>query len=297
MACTVSIGLPVYNGADYLDGALESILGQTYADLEVVICDNASTDATEEICRRHAARDARVRYHRQPANQGAAKNYNDTFELSSGRYFKWAAHDDLLEPGFVEACVTTLDAAPESVVLAYPRAVVIDEDGERLRVHEELMDIREQRPIQRLLHVVNRWGLCNPVFGLMRRDALQSTGLIRPYVSSDVSLLAELALLGEFWEIEDPLFLRRVHHHSSRGGHLSLTEVARWFDPNASGPRFLHPRTRLFFHVLSVVWRSPSPLGERIACVAAVTPAWWFRRLRIRQGQFRRWAWARLTRR
>jgi hypothetical protein len=159
------------------------------------------------------------------------------------------------------------------------------------------MDIRERQPWQRLLHVVNQWGLCNPVFGLMRRDALERTGLIRPYVSSDVSLLAELALLGEMWELDEALFLRRVHDRSSRGGQLSLAEVARWFDPAASGRRVLHPRTRLFFRVLGVAWRSDLPLGQRILCVATSGPAWWFRRLRIRQGQFRRWAMRRLRER
>lgn len=296
-APTVSIGLPVYDGERYLAEAIDSILGQTYTDLELIICDNASTDGTEAICRRYAEQDERVRYHRQPENRGAAVNYNDTFHLARGRYFKWAAHDDALEPTFLEACVTLLDAAPDDVVLAYPTAVVIDEEGRRLRVHEELMDIREGRPFQRLLHVVQRWGLCNPVFGLMRTSALERTGLIRSYVSSDVSLLAELALLGQFWEIDEPLFLRRVHQASSRGGQLSLAEVARWFDPAASGRRIVHPRTRLFFRVLGVAWRADLPLGERVLCVATTTPMWWIRRTRIRVGQFRRWVMASIRRR
>ena len=100
MTPRVSLGFPVYNGERYLAAALDSLLGQTFRDLEVVICDNASTDRTAELCAAYAARDARVRYHRNPTNLGAAPNFNRTFELSRGEYFKWAAHDDVCAPTF-----------------------------------------------------------------------------------------------------------------------------------------------------------------------------------------------------
>lgn len=150
----VSVGLPVYNGERYLAAAIESILAQTYGDFELLLCDNASTDATPEICRRYAAADPRVRYVRHPENLGAAENYNVAFRLARGRYFRWAAHDDLLEPRLLERCTAELDAAPESVVLCYPRTVLVDDEGRHLRVHEDLMDLREARPHQRLRHVV-----------------------------------------------------------------------------------------------------------------------------------------------
>src|SRR3954470_1068595 len=91
----VSIGLPVYNGQRFLAPAVSSLLAQTFADFELVICDNASTDDTEAICRRFAERDPRVRYHRNEQNVGAAPNFNRALALSTGQYFKWAAHDDL----------------------------------------------------------------------------------------------------------------------------------------------------------------------------------------------------------
>src|SRR5580698_5675373 len=87
----VTIGMPVYNGARYLEEALRSILNQTYRDCELLISDNASTDATESICRRYAAEDGRVRYLRNERNLGAAANYNRVIHLASGRYFRHAA--------------------------------------------------------------------------------------------------------------------------------------------------------------------------------------------------------------
>ncbi|MEO1397469.1 MAG: glycosyltransferase, partial [Pseudomonadota bacterium] len=90
----VSLGLPVFNGADYLAEAIESILNQSLADFELILCDNASSDQTESICRSFAERDARVRYIRQARNLGAAANYNLAFEEARGTFFKWCAHDD-----------------------------------------------------------------------------------------------------------------------------------------------------------------------------------------------------------
>ncbi len=85
----VSIGLPVFNGERYLARAIDSILAQDFRDLELVVCDNASTDRTAEICAAYARRDPRVRYHRNPRNLGAGPNYDRCFHLARGEYFKW----------------------------------------------------------------------------------------------------------------------------------------------------------------------------------------------------------------
>src|SRR5690348_17890875 len=86
----VAIGMPVWNGEKFVSEAIESILGQTYGDFELVISDNASTDATAEICRGYAKQDTRIRYFRQTKNIGAGPNHHEVFRLSAGRYFKWA---------------------------------------------------------------------------------------------------------------------------------------------------------------------------------------------------------------
>src|ERR1700739_3978805 len=105
----VCIGLPVYNGENYLAAAIESILAQSFADFELIISDNSSTDSTGDISRSYARRDARIRYVLQPHNLGAIANYNVVFGMADCEYFKWAAHDDLLAPRFLEECVNGLD--------------------------------------------------------------------------------------------------------------------------------------------------------------------------------------------
>src|SRR5687768_13669514 len=117
MTPKVSIGLPVYNGADFIQACVASLLAQDYGDFEIVISDNASTDRTEEICRDLVAKDNRVRYFRNETNLGACPNYNKVFHHARGEYFKWAAHDDECHPAMIRRCVEVLSASPSSVVM------------------------------------------------------------------------------------------------------------------------------------------------------------------------------------
>lgn len=128
----VSIGLPVYNGEKYVGKAIESVLSQTFKDFELIICDNASTDQTEKICREDATKDSRVRYYRNEKNLGAAKNFNRVFELSSSEYFKWLAADDLIEVDFLQRCVELLDS-DASLLLACPRYYQCNEQTDSVR--------------------------------------------------------------------------------------------------------------------------------------------------------------------
>ncbi len=114
----LSIGLPVYNGERFLSAAIDSLLRQTFEDFELIISDNASTDATGAICRGYADQDRRIRYLPTKENIGSAPNFNRVIELASAPYFSWAAHDDVRAPQYLERCVEVLDRDP-SVILAY----------------------------------------------------------------------------------------------------------------------------------------------------------------------------------
>ena len=91
----LTIGLPVYNGEKYIAESLDVLLGQSFADFELIISDNASTDGTGDICLRYDRQDSRVRYFRQPDNVGPGPNHNFVAEKARGELFKWAANDDL----------------------------------------------------------------------------------------------------------------------------------------------------------------------------------------------------------
>lgn len=286
----VSLGLPVFDGEDYLEETIASIETQTMGDFELIICDNASTDRTEEICRKLAARDPRVRYHRNDRNLGAAPNYNRTLELATAPYFKWVAYDDVLEPTFLDVCVDALDAADDDVVLVYPRTVLIDGDGEEIGLYDDRLDLRETSLTRRMVHFASKWRLCNPVFGVIRSDVLDRTSLIGAYPSSDVTLLGELALLGRYLELDQPLFRRRIHARSSRQGELTMEEVEQWFDTSATpGRRRLKvsPRTGVFWRLLGTIVTADEPVLSRLAAAPSFTAAWWVRRARVRVGELK----------
>jgi glycosyltransferase involved in cell wall biosynthesis len=225
----VSIGLPVYNGENYLSKAIESILGQTYEDFELIISDNGSTDRTPEIAATYAQIDRKIRYVRSDVNRGAAWNYNWVFALATGKYFKWAAHDDVIAPEYLKRCVEVLDHEAD-VVLCYPRSLLIDEQDRFIRNVDDGMNLRHSTPHKRLPHF--RPGMCNPVFGLIRSDTLQQTSLIGNYPSSDIVLLWELLLRGQFHEVPERLFYRRYHPKSSVRANPDYRSRAAWFDPH-----------------------------------------------------------------
>jgi glycosyltransferase involved in cell wall biosynthesis len=271
MTPRVSLGLPVYNGERYVRQALDSVLAQEYGDFELVICDNASTDTTPDICRDYAARDRRVVYHRNPSNIGAAPNFKRAFALSSGEYFKWVVYDDLLEPGYVGKCVALLDEAPDDVVLTYPRTVLIDEANRELRHWEDRLDIREERPHRRLAHLLWNVVYCHPSLGLIKSRYLRRTRVEDGFESADVVVLGELAMLGAFWEHPEYLYRRRIHDESSMRASPEVRAV--WLDPtNADRP--VLPRTKLFVEMSRSIARAPLTLRDKALCQAVVARIW-----------------------
>ena len=228
----VAIGIPVYNGANHLAAAINSIFAQSYGDFDLLISDNASTDGTEDICRAYAKQDRRIRYIRQPRNLGGAANFNLLAQLSERSYFKWAAHDDLLAPGFLAACVEVLDREP-MVVLASPASIHIDETGAPLPYSPErggmidsmggcwpVLPERNDRlmacdPTLRFEAVLFKMNMCLEIFGLMRRSALARTSLLGTFFGSDKVMLAQMSLLGPFWLGQETLAFRRCHTQQS----------------------------------------------------------------------------------
>lgn len=114
----VSIGMPVYNGAQYIREALDSLLAQTFTDFELIISDNASTDATQSICEEYARRDPRVSYVRQAENKGAVANFRFVLDRARADLFMWAAYDDLWAPNYLMDAAALL--ADKTIDFVFP---------------------------------------------------------------------------------------------------------------------------------------------------------------------------------
>lgn len=261
----VSIGLPVYNGENFVRDALDSILAQTFDDFELIISDNASTDRTQAICKSYASKDSRIHYSRNEQNLGAAKNFNRVFELSSGEYFKWASHDDTIAPEYIQKCVEVLDD-DASVILCHPKTQIVDQDGRFVENKDARSHVDSPKPHHRLRNLLCRGGfnIAYPIFGLIRRDVLADTPLIDDYVASDLALLVRLSLRGRFHEIPERLFSAREHpQRSIRAQPLHMR--AGWFNSKNEG-KIAFPKWRLLREYLKAIREAPIAEAERLAC-------------------------------
>jgi glycosyltransferase involved in cell wall biosynthesis len=203
----VSVGFPVYNEEPFLATALESILAQDYERLEVIVCDNASTDATVQIAEQYAARDPRVRLDRSDTNRGAVANFNRCFRLSSGTYFTWASGHDSRSPNAIRRCVELLES-DSRLVLCYPRGVWNLPDGSTEPIEHETIETLGLPPAQRLKETIEHVSIANAMYGVFRSSAFARTRLYRPCHGADSVLLAELSLLGDFHQLDEVLFVR-----------------------------------------------------------------------------------------
>jgi glycosyltransferase involved in cell wall biosynthesis len=277
----LSIGLPVYNGERYLAEAFGCFLAQTFQDFEIVVSDNASTDRTAEICRSFAERDPRIRYYRNEKNLGAIPNFNRVFELSRLPLFKWAAHDDLYHPRYIETCIRILDENPD-VILAHSKTTFVDDRGESFPVDPTTGNYVDPLTgavqtadgpfiadspvaILRFWQVLSRarWG--THMFGIVRREMLQKTCLVSDFSGGDRAMLAELALLGRFRCANEVLFSKRFHESASCS--LNQKEILGWL--NTDGKAYSR-RARQLKAFFSTPRGKPVSLITKAGCVGLV---------------------------
>ncbi len=231
----MSIGLPVFNGMPYLETALDSLLAQDESDIEVIISDNASWDATEDHCRAVAAHDTRVRYSRNEVNLGATANFQRVLSLSNAPYFAWAAHDDAYSREFISRCLAGLRSRPEAA-LCVPAHRRIDAMGTQISVRQEPSQLGSADIGTRLrAHLSRRAWLT--IYGLWRKEILTRIGPPLPVWGSDVILVWRALLVAPVETIDEPLADYRVFREK--------TADATMFGLTAAESRLHFPNTRM----------------------------------------------------
>jgi glycosyltransferase involved in cell wall biosynthesis len=277
----LTVAVPVFNGERYLPELFACLEAQTFEDLEIIMVDNASSDRTAALCRSFAASDQRARYFRNDTNLGAARNFNRAFELGNGTYFKWAAHDDLFAPEYLARCVDVLDRDPSAVLcqadvlftgadlrpMPYdPRSgCYLDATGQPRVRGEPRGLVGAPDPVRRFADVLHRVRFCIEVFGVIRAAALARTSLHGSYYGSDKVLLAELALLGRFARIPEPLFTKRVHERTTL--YFTTRERDAWIDPAA---HHRVPQLQVLKGYLRALGRAELTPLRRLGCLASV---------------------------
>ena len=285
----VSVGLFVYNGERFIEETLQSILNQTFTDFELIISDNASTDRTAEIAEAYAKRDERIRYYRSDKNMGAGWNVRRVYELATGKYFKQAAADDLLEPDFLRRCVEILESHPDCV-LAHARTKEVDENGTFIENYITPMKSDYDDPVARFWEMFSTGGnKCYQVFGVMRMSALRQIPPQGSYVNADGVLLARMSLLGRFYEVPEYLFISRRHSRQSMATPPTRVEQPRrfrltkrygnlpspeWWDP-AKARSLTFPEFRRLREYFLSIHRAPLDVGQKLRCYFMLLP--WIR--------------------
>ncbi|OOG66702.1 hypothetical protein B0E45_26025 [Sinorhizobium sp. A49] len=191
----ISIGLAVYNGGHHLRLAIDSILKQSFADLELIISDNASTDETEQVCREFSSRDSRIRYFKQSANIGAASNFRFVHEQATAPLFKWAAHDDWMDPDWLSVLMPVAKARH---AIVFGQLQMVTYDGQDMPHQANGREMQYEGPAwwRRLAFAIEpaNLGKANVIYGIFPRDAItqESLRIFSGYgAPGDVMMLTE----------------------------------------------------------------------------------------------------------
>jgi glycosyltransferase involved in cell wall biosynthesis len=200
----VSVVIPVYNQERYIKEAVESVLGQTYPQVELVVVDDGSTDRTPEILKTYGSR---LRYIRQ-SNAGAATALNNGIAAATGELVGWLSSDDVYEPAKVQRQVELFQARPE-ISLTYTDFNVIDGDGRLIRTVRSPYYSDRKEFIRRLI-------LGNFVNGssvIAKKKALVDTGLFDPVMTyhADANMWLRLLKRHEFGHVNEVLLNYRWH--------------------------------------------------------------------------------------
>jgi glycosyltransferase involved in cell wall biosynthesis len=205
---TLSIGLAVRDGRDTVGRCIESVLSQDFADLELIVSDNASDDETIEIVESYARMDRRVRLSVNPVNIGSHENMNRVLAAAGGTYFRWISADDWLEPGCLSACVQVLESQPDAIGVTSWFTI---HTAEGLTRYEEYGGEFPSSPdparrFERMLWFFHAGDAkYDPIYGVYRRERLVRSHRIRPVERTDWLLCAELALMGPIVNVHERL--------------------------------------------------------------------------------------------
>lgn len=211
----VSIGMPVYNGEKFIREALDSLLAQTFTDFELIISDNASTDATESICRDYAEEDSRIRYIRQQENLGALPNFQFVLNEAFGEYFMWAACDDKWNMNWITLLCNKLKEAENCSV--FGRLVQIDEHSQPIEhpaIHN-LFQFAESSLKRRASFFVEfeGKGKANLFYSLFRTSTIAGIELTK--YDSDYLALFDLLNRVKFVSVSNTFLYKRIHATSA----------------------------------------------------------------------------------
>ncbi len=199
----VTVGIPVRNGGTFLAHALDSILGQSYHNLEVIVSDNGSDDQTAEIVAQYCARDRRIAYIRQLEPIKAFDNFRFVLDQAKGDYFLWAAHDDLHGPDYVERLVAALELDSKAV-LTFGDLLITSPGNEHGTLREYDFSTEGLHWSQRMKKAA--FTQCFHIYGVWRTSSLKKIPFAGNAWWPDLPVMIGAAFVGSFKYVPGPRF-------------------------------------------------------------------------------------------
>jgi glycosyltransferase involved in cell wall biosynthesis len=225
----VSIGVPVFNGEKTLTQMLDSLLSQTFADFEIIISDNASTDKTADIAKDYARRDPRIRYMPQAENIGPERNFKYVLDEACGRFFMWSASDDIRSPDFLHENVFFLEQHPDYVASTSPNCFEGQSAAELVRF--ELSGSEDER-IKDFFRYC--WVSHGIFYSVIRTDVLRACEVVgQPFLGTDWAIDLYLASKGKMHRTQNGLMVSGAHgiSNSANAWKRYRTSPVGWLLP------------------------------------------------------------------
>lgn len=265
----VSIGLPIYNEERFLSQTLDSLLAQDYENFEIIISDNASTDATNNICQDYCRESRKIKYLRFDKNMGQGANFPKVLIEAQGDYFMWACGHDKWSKNFISECLTCLETHPSAIV-AVPASNWIDQNGQNLEKESGFSDTRGMDIIARYFTMF--WGNMHPAFGLMRTNIIK-TWVSRNIIGNDLLMMTFLALKGDFVHADKALWSRREFRYEK--SYKERVERYKYGAQKVVTTKFdrFFPFIKLPYYLVITVVQGNIPVFAKILIVLLLIPS------------------------
>jgi glycosyltransferase involved in cell wall biosynthesis len=260
----VTIGVPVYNGSSSLRVALESLRNQKYDNIEILISDNCSTDATPDICQEFVALDKRFCWYRQAVNVGPTENYKFVLAKATGDFFMWLAHDDWIETNYVETCLNDLIESPQIAFVAGKAEFFSKTSPIPYRLSYSYI---QKRSVERILGYF--WTVThNSIFyGLFRTASLKRIKLANLY-GNDWIIIGSMLSAG-YGVIDRNTVIHRKAGGISRS-HRHIHSTLRLPFKSRMSTEFGLVRNALKSIASKMFWQNERSLYIRLLCASAV---------------------------
>ena len=275
----VSIGLPVYNGEQFIRKRIECLLNQTISDFELIISDNASTDSTSDICNEYLKKDKRIHYIKQKKNMGPLWNLNFVLGEAKSDYFVWAAVDDIWESNFLEKNLEILKANKNVVCSMSKTKFYGNSNNSKDEINKAFRNFtRKLKESLKPVDTISLKGsyeqkvrLClkrskmHPIYGVFRTDALRHGIVTNQFVGNDLAMILNVLKHGDFHIVDQVLMsiydggsskkgiisFSREFNHGVLGTIFPMQPVTRWCQKNLGTKLFLK---NLDYFILLNLW-------------------------------------------